>query len=144
MPDSATCAGTPSMWPTRRSASRSCSCSPRASGRPSFAGPRSVPDRGVASDHGADTIHRMVIPVGAEPRRADRWAADLSGMSRSHVQRLISEGRLTLGDAPVKANFVVGGGATLELRVPPPAPAEPVPQPEIPLAIVYEDDDLLI
>jgi 23S rRNA pseudouridine1911/1915/1917 synthase len=87
---------------------------------------------------------RMVIPVGAAAGRADRWAADLSGLSRSHVQRLISDGRLTIDGAPVKANMVVNAGAVLELIVPPPAPAEPIGQPELPLNVVYEDDDLLI
>ena len=86
----------------------------------------------------------MLIPAGAAPARADRWATDLSGLSRSYVQRLISEGRLTLAGEPLKANTIVAGGATLELRVPPPAPAEPLAQPEIELDVVYEDSDLLI
>jgi 23S rRNA pseudouridine1911/1915/1917 synthase len=33
---------------------------------------------------------------------------------------------------------------TLELVVPPPVPAEPIAQPEIPVDVVYEDDDMLI
>lgn len=86
----------------------------------------------------------MLIPPGARPARADRWATDLSGLSRSHVQRLISEGRLTLDGRPLKANTVVAGGRTLELRIPPPAPAEPVGEPDIAVDVVYEDDDLLI
>jgi 23S rRNA pseudouridine1911/1915/1917 synthase len=86
----------------------------------------------------------MVIPAGAASGRADRWAADLSGLSRSHVQRLIVDGRLTINGAPVKSNMVVEAGAVLELDVPPPAPAEPIGQPELPLTIVYQDDDLLI
>jgi 23S rRNA pseudouridine1911/1915/1917 synthase len=85
-----------------------------------------------------------VIPDGAATGRVDRWAADLSGLSRSHVQRLITEGRLTIDGAPVKANGIVMAGAVLELDVPPPAPAEPIGQPELPLTIVYADDDLLI
>ena len=89
-------------------------------------------------------LRRLVIPAGAATGRADRWAADLSGLSRSHVQRLISDGRLTVDGAPVKSNMVVAAGAVLELDVPPPAPAEPIGQPELPLTIVYEDDDLLI
>lgn len=89
-------------------------------------------------------LRRMVIPAGAAAGRADRWAADLSGLSRSHVQRLISDGRLTVGGEPVKANTVLDAGAVLELDVPPPAPAEPIGQPELPLTIVYEDADLLI
>jgi 23S rRNA pseudouridine1911/1915/1917 synthase len=86
----------------------------------------------------------MLIPPDARPARADRWATDLSGLSRSHVQRLITEGRLAADGSPVKANTIVGPGTTLELRIPPPAPASPQAQPDLPLSVVYEDDDLLI
>ncbi len=86
----------------------------------------------------------MLIPADARPARADRWASDLSGLSRSHVQRLIADGGLSADGAPIKANTIVGPGAELELRIPPPAPATPEGQPELPLAIVYEDTDLLI
>src|SRR4029079_13419886 len=37
-----------------------------------------------------------------------------------------------------------GPGTELELRIPPPAPATPRGEPELPLAVVYEDADLLI
>jgi 23S rRNA pseudouridine1911/1915/1917 synthase len=92
----------------------------------------------------SDDTRRMVIPADARPARADRWATDLSGLSRSHVQRLISDGRLTTGGTALKANTIVNPGSVLELRIPPPAPAEPQGEPELPLSIVYEDDDLLI
>ena len=92
----------------------------------------------------AGTVRRMLIPTGAAPARADRWATDLSGLSRSHVQRLISQGRLTVDGRPVKANTIVLAGTELQLDVPPPAPAEPIAQPEIHVPVVYEDDDLLI
>ena len=86
----------------------------------------------------------MLIPAGSRPARADRWAADLSGLSRSHVQRLIAEGRLTVDGQAVKANTILAGGIELVLDVPPPAAAEPIAQPEIPVTVVYEDSDLLI
>jgi 23S rRNA pseudouridine1911/1915/1917 synthase len=86
----------------------------------------------------------MLIPPDARPARADRWATDLSGLSRSHIQRLITEGRLAADGSPVKANTIVGPGTTLELRIPPPAPASPRAQPDLPVSVVYEDDDLLI
>ncbi|HUQ44158.1 MAG TPA: RluA family pseudouridine synthase [Candidatus Limnocylindria bacterium] len=92
----------------------------------------------------ASTVRRMVIPAGAAPGRADRWAADLSGMSRSHVQKLISDGRLTLDGAPIGANVMVAPGSELVLVVPPPAPATPRAQPEIDVEVIYEDPDLLI
>ncbi|NJD27941.1 MAG: RluA family pseudouridine synthase [Chloroflexi bacterium] len=86
----------------------------------------------------------MTIPADAAPQRADRVAADLSGLSRSHVQRLIAEGRLTADGRPLKSNALVPGGVVLELVVPPPAPTTIEPRSDIELHVVYEDDDLLI
>jgi 23S rRNA pseudouridine1911/1915/1917 synthase len=100
-------------------------------------------DGGAATTDGSQ-VRRMLIPAGSTPARADRWAADLSGLSRSHVQRLIAEERLTVEGRPVKANTILPAGTVLELDVPPPAPAEPIAQPEIEVRVVYEDDDLLI
>ena len=65
----------------------------------------------------------MLIPVGSAPGRADRCAADLSGLTRTHVQRLISEGRLTAAGQPLKANTVITGGTELLLDVPAPVAA---------------------
>ena len=101
-----------------------------------------MPDAPAATD--VPSVKRMLIPLTAGRGRADRFAADLSGLSRSYVQRLISDGRLTVDGQPVKANTVLEPGVTLELVVPPPAPAAPIAQPEIPVDVVYEDDDLLI
>ena len=86
----------------------------------------------------------LVVARDAAPARADRIAADLSGLSRSHVQRLISEGRLTLAGRALRANAIVPAGATLQLDIPPPADATPEPRPDIDLDVVYEDDDVLI
>ena len=89
-------------------------------------------------------IRTLTVPREAPPGRADRFAADLSGLSRSHVQRLISEGRLRAGERVLKANSVIGGGTELSLDVPEPVAAEPRPEPSIEVRVVYEDDDLLI
>ena len=86
----------------------------------------------------------LVVPEGGR-RRADRFVADLTGLSRSFVQRLISEGRLTHDGRPLRANAVLGPGDTVVLEVPPPAPAEHLaPDAAIPLDIVYEDDEMLV
>jgi 23S rRNA pseudouridine1911/1915/1917 synthase len=85
---------------------------------------------------------RLVVPAGGSGR-ADRCAADLSGLSRSRVQRLISEGRVTADGQQVKANTVVPPGAVLLIDVPPVEPAGIEPE-AIPLDVVYEDDDVLV
>ena len=86
----------------------------------------------------------LVVAPESPPTRVDRLAADLSGLSRSHVQRLISEGRLTLDGQALRANAIVGGGVELQLSIPAAAPAAPTPRPDIAVEVVYEDDDLLI
>ncbi len=90
--------------------------------------------------------HRsLVVPEGGGRRRADRFVADLTGLSRSYVQRLIADGRLTIDGRALRANAVLGPGDRVELDVPPPSPAEHLaPDPGIELRVVYEDDDLLV
>ncbi|HEX8939082.1 MAG TPA: RluA family pseudouridine synthase [Candidatus Limnocylindrales bacterium] len=75
--------------------------------------------------------------------RVDRFVTDRSGLSRSYVQRLIADGRLTADGRPVKANTVVEPGWRLELEIPDAVPLEVAAQP-IPLSVVYEDADLLV
>jgi 23S rRNA pseudouridine1911/1915/1917 synthase len=85
---------------------------------------------------------RLVVPAGGGGR-ADRFAADLSGLSRSRVQRLIGEGRVTADGRPVKANTLVPAGAVLVIDVPPVVAAGIEPE-AIPLDVVYEDGDVLV
>jgi 23S rRNA pseudouridine1911/1915/1917 synthase len=83
------------------------------------------------------------VPESAAGSRADRFVADAAGLSRSYVQRLIEEGRLTAGGLPLRANTVLRGGSTLELDVPEARPTEVLGE-EIPLEIVYQDEDVII
>src|SRR5450759_4677053 len=75
--------------------------------------------------------------------RVDRFVADASGLSRSYVQKLISEGQVTVAGLPIKSNEQVVPGEIIELEVPDPIALELEPE-SIPLSIVYEDDDMLI
>jgi 23S rRNA pseudouridine1911/1915/1917 synthase len=85
---------------------------------------------------------RLVVPAGGGGR-VDRFAADLSGLSRSRIQHLITEGRVTADGNPVKANTVVPPGAVLVIDVPPVVSAGIEPE-AIPLDVVYEDDEVLV
>jgi 23S rRNA pseudouridine1911/1915/1917 synthase len=86
----------------------------------------------------------VTVPEGAEPGRADRFAADLTGLSRSFVQRLMASGLVSAGDRILKPNTIVEPGTALRVEVPPAADAEPQPEPDIDVRVVYEDADLLI
>ncbi len=85
---------------------------------------------------------RLVVPEGAGGR-VDRVASDLSGLSRSRIQRLISEGHVRAGGRAVRARDSVGPGDVLEVEVPPPTPATAEAE-DIPLTVVYEDSDVLV
>jgi 23S rRNA pseudouridine1911/1915/1917 synthase len=89
-------------------------------------------------------VHTLEVPAGAAMQRVDRYVADVTGLSRSHVQKLISAGNLTADGLPLKANAVIGPGAALRLVVPEPAPLDLAPAPDIPVRVVHEDGDLLI
>ena len=65
-------------------------------------------------------------------------------MSRSYVQKLISDGRLTSAGEALRANAIVGPGTELTIDVPEPIALDLEPAPEIALRVVYEDEDLLV
>lgn len=88
--------------------------------------------------------HALEVPPDALAQRVDRFVADVTGLSRSHVQKLISAGNLTLDGVALKANSLIGPGAALQLIVPEPEPLDLAAEPDIPVRIVYEDPDLLI
>lgn len=83
------------------------------------------------------------VPQGAAGSRADRFMADATGLSRAYVQRLISEGRLSTAGKRVRARDPVRPGATLELDVPE-VRSEQLQAEDIPLDIVYRDDDVIV
>lgn len=85
----------------------------------------------------------VTVPASDEPRRADRVVADAVGLSRSYVQRLIGEGRLTHDGRPVRSNTVFQPGASLELDIPEREETVLLAE-DVPLAVVYEDEDVLV
>jgi 23S rRNA pseudouridine1911/1915/1917 synthase len=76
--------------------------------------------------------------------RLDVAVARLCEVTRAQARRLIDDGEVLVdGRAPPKAGIKLTGGELLRVRVPPPQPAEPLPE-AIPLSIVYEDAHLIV
>src|SRR5581483_10843455 len=87
---------------------------------------------------------RLAVAADAAGTRLDRWlAASLPELSRARLQGLIAEGRVRVDGAVRKPSHRLSGGETVEVELPPPAPATLVPEP-LPLSIVYEDDHILV
>ena len=79
-----------------------------------------------------------------ESGRADALlAAAVDGLTRSAAQRWMEEGRVTLCGVPVKKNARLDAGAVLAVTPPQPEEVDVVPQ-NIPLDVVYEDDDVIV
>lgn len=81
--------------------------------------------------------------------RLDKILAEMvsdmqEGISRSRLKNLILEGRVLLNDKICPdPSMTIGEGDRVELAIPPPIDAEPEAE-NIPLDIVYEDEDLLV
>ena len=76
--------------------------------------------------------------------RIDRYLSGcLEDLSRSYIQKLVKDGNIRVDGRIVKANYKLSAGE--EIRVLVPEPEVPDIRPEnIPLDILYEDDDILV
>jgi 23S rRNA pseudouridine1911/1915/1917 synthase len=87
----------------------------------------------------------MVVPAEAAGQRLDHFlAAQLDGVSRSRVQLLVDQGDVLLDGAHPKSSHKLRGGEQIVITGQPhPAPLKAEAE-DIPLHIVYEDDDLAV
>lgn len=90
-------------------------------------------------------VMTTTVPMEAAGARLDKYLATaLEGLSRTRIKALIEAGEVTSGEIPVTdASLKLKGGEAFTLRVPELEDADPEPE-NIPLDIVYEDDDLLV
>lgn len=77
--------------------------------------------------------------------RIDKFlTASFPDISRSQIQRLLNEGNVSCNGAVIEDNSCkVRENETYQLIIPEPEDAVPEPE-DIPLEIVYEDDDLVV
>lgn len=86
----------------------------------------------------------LVVQPEEAGLRVDKLAASkVAGLSRARLQKLIEEGQVRLNGKPCKANTKAAAGAVLEILIPESREAEVLPE-DIPLDILYEDEDLLV
>jgi 23S rRNA pseudouridine1911/1915/1917 synthase len=75
--------------------------------------------------------------------RLDRFLADQLQLSRTAVARLIAEGAVRVDGAVARPSLEAERGALVEVTFPERV-LRPVPPADIPLTVVYEDDDLAV
>ena len=76
-------------------------------------------------------------------KRIDVFLSEKLEVSRSGAAKLAENGNVELNGKVVAKNLKIKTGMIFEVTLPEPVPSEAVPQ-DIPLDILYEDDDLLV
>ncbi len=87
----------------------------------------------------------IIVPPEDSGQRLDQYlATHISEVSRARVQQLIEKSEVRVDDAAAKASLRLRGGERIVITGPPQAPPLRAVAEEIPLDIVYEDDDLAV
>lgn len=89
-----------------------------------------------------ETITLEVTPDN-EGGRLDKFIADNSYISRSYAVKLCDDGLVFIDGKPVLKKHKVNSGETVKISVPEPAEIS-VEGEDIPLDIVYEDNDVIV
>lgn len=88
--------------------------------------------------------HQFTVDEDQDGIRLDNFlTASLPDQSRSHVQRLIKDGRVTGPASALRSSTAVHAGQVYAVDIPAPTAATPEPE-AIPLRIVYEDEHLVV
>lgn len=86
----------------------------------------------------------LEVPGEAAGVRIDKFMNDnLPDLTRSAIQKLINGGNVLVGGATVPKSFKLRQNDSIKIYLSEPQPLDAVPE-NIPLDIVYEDNDLLI
>jgi 23S rRNA pseudouridine1911/1915/1917 synthase len=81
--------------------------------------------------------------VAEEKARIDKWMSERSDWSRSQIQDWIKAGDLLVNGQTVKPNYKLQVGDEVVVTVPEAVELEVLPE-DIPLDIVYEDEDVIV
>ncbi|WP_435894679.1 RluA family pseudouridine synthase [Oceaniferula spumae] len=82
---------------------------------------------------------------GIEPQRIDQFLSNrLQDLSRSKIQSLLKSGDILLNGSKAKAKQTISNGDAISVILPEQEEAEKTPAQDIPLNVLYEDDDIIV
>ena len=86
----------------------------------------------------------LTVPSECKGERLDKWLSEqLDELTRSAVQKLIDSGEILVNGEKAPKNYKLKGGEEITVALPEPEILDVKPQ-NLPIDIVYEDDDLLV
>jgi 23S rRNA pseudouridine1911/1915/1917 synthase len=89
--------------------------------------------------------HKFTAAEGQEPLRVDKYLMNfIENATRNKIQQAAKDGNIFVNDKAVKSNFKVKGNDVVKVLFEHPPYENLLVGEDIPLDIVYEDDDLLV
>ena len=90
------------------------------------------------------SLRLLPVPDGFDGDRLDSALARMTGLSRSRVGELCGAGGVRRDGEALTKSARLRAGDLLEVDLPDPRPAEPVPTPVEGMELLYEDEDIVV
>ncbi len=98
----------------------------------------------LQTEDALDQIVSYTVEEEANNTRIDKYLSEKQqDLTRSYLQKLIKEGNVTANTKVVKANYKVSTGDVIDFTIPELKELDVVAE-DIPLDIIYEDDDVIL
>ena len=89
-------------------------------------------------------MNKFIVSNEYSNLRLDKFLSiQFSDLSRTHIAKIIEEGNCLVNSKVAKAGLKLKGGDEVEINIPEVKPLE-IKKEDIPLDVVYEDEDILI
>lgn len=89
-------------------------------------------------------MEKLITITAADSMRCDKYISEnVEGVSRSFIKNLFDEGKVRVNGNVKNASYKLKAGDVIEFYIPEPEEIEAVAE-DIPLDVVYEDDQLLV
>ena len=85
----------------------------------------------------------ITVPEDFAGQRIDKALSELTEFTRSHIQKILENGEVTVNNKVVSKGYKLSAGDVVSFVPPEPEPIQAEPE-NIPLDVVYEDNDLLV
>jgi 23S rRNA pseudouridine1911/1915/1917 synthase len=86
---------------------------------------------------------KLEFTVASPGERLDKYVAEQCQISRSYAQKLIDDGQVAVNGHAAKSSQKLNARDRIVVNIPPPSTISLSPE-DIPLRVVYEDNDLLV
>lgn len=95
-------------------------------------------------ENNIEKLERFVVDSSQEDERIDKYLSEcMENLSRSYLQKLVKGGQVFVNGKAVKSNYRLKENDEIKLLIPKAVEPEILPE-NLPLDIIYEDDDFLI